>query len=121
MTLPLWFNIIFLNIAIFFSSFYGLKAFEIFQVNTVDKPRSWKIHQIWFNFSGSIAGWIALWLLIRKILHCIMSSSFNTVDISDSMLFLLAFIGITGHLPYTIAGIIESLKELATKITGILK
>ena len=50
-----------------FSLFYGLKAFDIFEVDRANKPRAWKFHQFWLNFVGSAAGWVILWIVIQRL------------------------------------------------------
>ena len=65
------------------SIFYGLKAFKIFEVNSDDKSVSWKIHQIWFNFLGSIIGWLAFIFLIVKALKFIELNTNPAINISE--------------------------------------
>ena len=109
------FNLVFLVFAGFFSIFYGLKAFKIFKV-TVPKTKkysAWAWHQRWFNFVGSVVGWTALWFLIQKAMTVLPSSYTLTINVWDAVMFFLAFIGITGHLPYTMMGLIKSIGDLA--------
>jgi len=56
------------------------------------------IHQGWFNFVGSLVGWLALFKLIDQ--------GGVEMDWGDMATALVAVLGITGHLPlalYTIA------------------
>jgi hypothetical protein len=36
-------------------------------------------------------------------------------------LIAIAFVGITGHLPYAVAGVLGGVKELALKVAGLAK
>ncbi len=112
---PVWLNWIFVIFGLLFSVFYGLKACDAFGVNSKEKPWAWHIHQFWFNFLGCGIGWCVAWLLTLRLWG-------NVLDFhpwSDLGLILVAFIGITGHLPYAISGILSGLKLLALKITGM--
>lgn len=100
MVIPLWFNKIFIIAALLLSFFYAIWSFVIFKVKTNERKISWIIHQIWFNFFGSFVGWVALWLLIRNVWFCIERTYTIEVTFGDAFLFLIAFIGVTGHLPY---------------------
>jgi hypothetical protein len=114
-------TIIFLVVGIGFSFFFGLKATEIFRVPTEGTTRAWKFYQFWFNFLGSLIGWVALWFLARKITACLLSSCPAQVDSMDILVIFISFVGITGHLPYTVMGLIQGLNDLAKKITGSSK
>ena len=115
-------NVAFPLVGLLFSVFYGWKSIDIFlEVPTTHKPWAWKFHQFWLNFSGSLVGWVALWFLTRKVLSCIRTSCSAPVNFWDVATFFLAFIGITGFLPFTIVSLIQGIKELAAKIAGLGK
>ncbi len=78
-------------------------------------------YQIWFNFTGSIVGWIVLWILICRHWDYILGrcATLNP-GWSDLLMGFIAFIGITGHLPWTAAGIIYSLGDIVKKAAGKL-
>ncbi len=113
--------------AIVGSVLYGWKACEIFDVSTKKKdseelqPRSWRIHQFWLNFLGSLVGWVAAWALLRPLVACATGPCALSVSTSTVLLFFLAFIGVTGHLPWavvgaiagSVGGIIEIINKLA--------
>ena len=58
-------------------------------------PCSAKIQQWVLNFTGSMAGWIAL----RYFLLARVGAAFQ-FELSDPFILLVAFYGITGYLPY---------------------
>jgi len=102
--------------AIVASLFYGIKACTIFEVAVAGKPTAWRLHQFWFNFIGAITGWIAAWPLVGAAFVCANSGCPTEVSASSVALFLLAFIGITGHLPLAVFGLLGGLKELVAKL-----
>lgn len=108
--------------ALVFSSFYAIKAIDIFGVeNAKDKYWTWRLHQRRFNFSGSILGWAAAWFVARKTWHYLQMGSPGQMNWSDLALVGIAFVGITGHFPYATAGLLQGTKELASKLTGLGK
>jgi hypothetical protein len=118
MMVPLWFTIPFAAIGLVVSIFYAVNAYTIFGAK---KPTNTpgQIHQFWFNFLGSILGWVAFWFLIRKIWHCLSVDCPGEFGASTVMLAAVAFVGVTGHLPYATAGVLEGLKVLALKLAGL--
>jgi len=121
MRVPNCLNIIFFVFGIVASTFYGFKAFDIFEVSVKQKPWAWKVHQFWFNFTGSLIGWFLLWLLIQKVWLGMQTFSLSQIGILDIVILLISFIGITGYLPFGIASLLQSLKELTQKFLGLLK
>lgn len=80
------------------SGLYAWKAFDIFDA---EKPEGARLcHQYWLNFAGSAVGWIALGLLTYKMVRCIETSCPAEVSMTDLVLGGVAFVGVTGHLPY---------------------
>jgi hypothetical protein len=104
-------------VAIAFSVFYGCKAFEIFGVDHAGKPGAWKFHQFWLNFSGSLAGWLILWVAIRRV-SLVVGSTDHALKMSDFILFLVAFIGITGFLPLSVVSFIQGIRDIVTRVWG---
>ncbi len=121
MILPTWFNYTFIFISLISSLVYGLKAFDIFgpRLTEENKWTAWHLHQIWFNFTGSLLGWIALWFVIRKTWNCIELSCPAQLDWSDATIIAIAFVGITGYLPFTLFSLLQSIKELASRALGL--
>jgi hypothetical protein len=94
-------KIVFIVIGLCFSTFYGWKAVDIF-VDTDQQfikqkmlLRSWRFHQRWVNFMGSAVGWSAGYYYIFLKLP---QSGF-TFKIEDTILILIALLGIFGFLP----------------------
>jgi len=113
--------LVFGAIAVAFSVFYGTKAIDIFGEPSDKKPWAWRVHQFWLNFVGSIAGWSAMWFLLRRVFAAIESSSPSSITWSDIALFFAAFIGVTGFLPFSVVSLIYGLREIASKIAGLGK
>jgi hypothetical protein len=105
------------------SLFFGLKAVTIFQVQAPKGkgPWAWWIHQFWLNFCGSFVGWVALWFVGRKVISCLGASCAFELTGWDVLISFLAFVGVTGFLPFTIVGLITGIKELVVKSTSFLK
>ena len=100
---------------VLFSSFFGFKACEIF---SVQKPKefSQRLYLFWFNFFGSAVGWFALWVILFKVLSCVEGSCQTGTDFGDLLLALIAFAGITGHLPIATMGIFSGLRDIAKSL-----
>jgi hypothetical protein len=80
-----------------------------------------RVHQFWLNFVGSLVGWTALWFLLRRVFASIESPCSPSISWSDVSIFLAAFIGVTGFLPFTVVSLIYGLREIAAKIAGLGK
>lgn len=119
--MTLWPDLVFLVVALGASVFYGTKACEIFEVSDAGKPRSWKVHQFWLNFAGSVVGWLALWTVIPRALTCVRDSCAPQLSASDVALFFVAFVGVTGFLPVAVVGLVFTIKDLVARLVGLLK
>jgi hypothetical protein len=105
----------FWGIAVVFSLCFGIYAVRIFvSQEQTKKDWTWWFYQGWFNFAGAITGWSALYLLIVKFGRNY-PDSVNQLTFLDLVIVLIAFIGITGHLPYAVMGLITSLADLFAK------
>ena len=102
------------------SVFYGWYACDIFEVSYTCKPKAWRVHQFWFNFAGSAVGWVAAWALLDTVLACASSACANSISFSAVALFFLAFLGVTGHLPMSLYGLIGGLKEFIAKLLSVI-
>jgi hypothetical protein len=119
MAIPVWFEIVFWSFALAVSAFLGGLCYEVHRLYRQDKwPR--EIQEMWLNFVGAIAGWIALWLLVRQWWGIWWVASVPPVPIhlsvSDYVLGLVAFVGISGYLPYTVIGSLQIFVPLVHKL-----
>lgn len=113
-------KIVFWAVAFSFSLFYGLKATKIFGVSTESMPSSGILHQAWFNFLGSMLGWILAWTFVPDIYDSIKYDSHFEIGLGRILIFILAFIGITGHMPYAIMLVINNLKLSFEKLSSLI-
>ena len=121
MILPNWLAWSFLGAGVVLSSFYGLKACDVFSVDRTGQPWAWRVHQFWFNFAGSAVGWGAAWCLAPRVWPSLTATSPIQLGWSDAAIATVAFVGITGHLPYATFGLIQGLVRLASKVSGVSK
>ena len=110
--------VVFGAVALAFSVFYGANAAAIFQVPEVDKL-SWRLHQFWLNFLGSLVGWAAAAFFFTRLLAAVASGKPVQFDWSSIGLALVAFVGVTGFLPVTVVTLINSIGALVGKIAGL--
>ncbi len=122
------FIVIYVVIALIFSSFYGLYAENIFYTkNQKEKIKEeydsesikyFHFHQHWLNFVGSCIGWFSLYLFI-SILQKV---EVKEISFANILLLIIGVIGIVGWLPMTLWGVTKSLadavKRVIDKITG---
>jgi hypothetical protein len=94
-------RLVFFIVAVSFSCWYGKNAIEALEVSEKDKDRIAKSpalrkHQWWLNFLGSFVGWCLAYIVLQ---HVYPGYRFEPVD---GILAFLAFIGMTGHLPFVV-------------------
>lgn len=112
----------FLVVAGIASAITAWKAFDGFAVPTTGKSLAWWVHQVWFNFAGAFVGWTAAWVVGRKLWTCLPNCCDTTLlKWPDAALAFLAFVGITGHLPFATMGLIQGIVDLAKSALGLLK
>ena len=77
--------------------FFGWRSVFIFVKPKEDgkygKKWDWWIYQIWFNSAGAFLGWMILWYFVEEI-------TFKPTNIGHLAALIIAFLGITGNLPY---------------------
>ena len=66
-------------------------------------------YSFFFNFAGSMAGWLLLLALYARIRS---DTALSSLGWADLVLGLLAFVGISGHLPQTAYGLVLSVSRL---------
>lgn len=109
------FTNIFAVIALAMSAFFGFMACRIFGVAW---PDSWagRLYQFWFNFTGSIVGWLALAIEVKRVLPQLETDAAPILSWVDAVLSLIAFGGVTGHLPMATMGIFVSTSRAAAAL-----
>jgi hypothetical protein len=101
--------------ALILSVSYGLGCYAALDA---PKPNNFiaRLHQFWFNTIGAATGWLAAWVVIVRWLSC---PSFVCRDEPSGwtiLLAVIAFIGITGHLPLAVISSISYLRALLSKL-----
>jgi hypothetical protein len=78
------------------------------------RPQLW--HERWLNLFGSLVGWVTGWLILVR--HCgwPIQKCGGQPDGWDLIGGLVAFVGVTGYLPYTIVGLISGVHKLAGEL-----
>ncbi len=75
----------------------------------------WKSYEFIFNFVGSFAGWFCFYALLIRTQNNI--PRFQGFTGGDIILFIVSLLGLTGHLPQTIYGFVESFAEITKRAT----
>jgi hypothetical protein len=107
--------VVFAVVALVFSLFYGWYAFDIFRVDRRSMRIPERVHQFWLNFLGSIAGWLLLWVAVQRLAFVI-ASPVHPLKVSDFILLLVAFIGVTGFLPLSVVSFIQGIRDIAGRV-----
>lgn len=100
------------------SAVYGWKAIEFFSepgnTNEASYTKWQRAHQFWFNFVGAFVGWTALWLLSLNFAGCLLGKcpTEARLEIWDALGTLVAFVGVTGHLPSAMAAMIRGISKI---------
>src|SRR5262245_7956130 len=115
---PTWLTVTIIIGGIIFSVLYGWFAFEAHAIK--DKPKKCSLefaHQVWFNFAGSAAGWVALWFVAFKAFRCVELTCPADVSSGDLALAAIAFFGVTGYLPFVSLLAANKLAEAVSKVS----
>jgi hypothetical protein len=115
---------------LFMSLLWGLRSIAVFPDER--HPRWGAIYQFIFNSVGSFAGWCCIYALAVRMRIALPSShnlltgcgpsvpgltgpaqSPPPLTAGDFLLFLMAVLGATGHLPQAMAGLLSSIERLA--------
>jgi hypothetical protein len=108
------------------SLLYARNAIAIFTNVSAEDAKArpaWRWHQRWLNFAGSMFGWASLWLLVRRLCRFagFCSAEPASLDLSLGVLAFVAFIGITGYLPFAAVGLISGTSALSSKAGDLIK
>ncbi len=115
--MTLWIIVPFWLVALGASVFYGARARDVHVAPGKDsgdpykdlKP-AYRVHQFWFNFAGSFAGWCAVWAMNPAA--CLRSECTANLTWGSAALAVVAFAGVTGHLPAIFARLVTNLAGL---------
>ena len=61
-----------------------------------------------------------LWVALRR-LGFVIASPDHHAEVSDFILLLVAFIGITGFLPLSVVSFIQGIKDITGKVLGMMR
>jgi hypothetical protein len=114
-SLPTWLSLVYALVAGAASVLYGCYAVAVFCETPPKLSRPQRIHQWWFNFVGSLAGWAAAYGLLLKAYRVLCLSQPANLGLSHALLFVLAFAGITGHLPRMLFATFQVIDRLIAK------
>ena len=104
---------VWLTLASIMSLFWGVRAIVLFESK---RNFWWKSYAFIFNFVGSFFGWGCFYVLLIRIQNSM--PTFKDFSGGDIVLFVLSLLGLTGHLPQAIYGLVEDLAEIVKKITA---
>jgi len=125
--IPCWVRITYAVVALTASALYGWYAVKIFLgVPPKDQQQnfkhreflSWKNHQRWINFCGSMVGWVCLWIVGVKFVPLLVADAYPPLTWRDVGLSFVAFVGVTGYLPAAVVTIVQTGASVLGKITG---
>jgi len=112
-------------VALFMSLYWGIRNLILYTTDLVERlgpehrklyflrkrGKCWGIsligvYEFIFGFVGSLAGWCCLYVFIKH-------ASFTDLKLADFVLLILGIMGLAGHLPRFILGIVISPEALA--------
>jgi hypothetical protein len=96
---------IFLLLGLIFGLFYASAGDEIYDTHA---KKTWaiKTNVALQRFLGGFTGWLVMWLLLDKRLDIFCNMPFNVhLNFVDVLIFLVALLGIFGHLPNLLANL----------------
>jgi hypothetical protein len=106
-------------VALIASGLCGRYAFEMHTFTTWnDVSKAKRYHQFCFNFLGSLFGWAVALAMLRRFGDCWLSQCSRDITQWDLIGGLIAFIGVSGYLPYATMLTVKGLRSL---ITNMLK
>jgi hypothetical protein len=118
--LQAWITWLYPFVAGVISLFYATLATVIFEAPVGGE--GWRkavqhVHQFWFNFLGSAAGWLLGWTVLPKVVGCAPGPS-KACELSapDLLVMAVSFVGVAGLLPYTLGALLKVLSDIAKEI-----
>ncbi|HBU69385.1 MAG TPA: hypothetical protein DEE98_03270 [Elusimicrobia bacterium] len=72
-----------------------------------------RFYQFNFNFMGSLAGWFCFHILTIRL-----KAPYLNIGSTDFILIILTVLGLTGHLPESIYGLVISIKKLGEAVAN---
>jgi hypothetical protein len=111
---------LYMTFAVVATIFHGFWCLQIWPVYEGLETTTQKIHQVWFNLSGSATGWLlGYWEIWHRFLPVSAGApGAQPLGWIDIVLLILALLGMVGYLPNTLAGISRSFTELSKKLAG---
>jgi len=113
-------DIIFLILAILFSVFYGIFWKQIWATPlsplSLGLTKSRLLHEVWFNFIGSLTGWTCLYIIYKSLSAFTWQTIVINISWQHIFLFIIALMGITGLLPYILWSISRAVDQIIGKI-----
>ena len=114
-----------LTLAIIMSLFWGIRGgyldfahrrdnfiLELNRTHNIYSLLNWATYQFIFNAIGSFAGWVCLYILVTRV----EPAMFGKLEVTDLVLFIISFLGITGLLPQTVYTLMGSVGRLAEAV-----
>lgn len=124
MTIDGYVAVVYWAVALVASALYGWHAVNIFKSHIAERTeephKAWWWHQRWSYFLGSLIGWLAVWLLMRKFSGCVFGECAADVGMLDVVGAFVAFLGVTGHLKDTVVSLVSGIGGLAGKLVEVL-
>ena len=115
-------DIIFLILAILFSIFYGVFWKQVWiSPLSPGLTKSRLLHEVWFNFIGSLIGWICIFVIYRSLLPFSWEGAVYNITWQHIALFIIGVLGITGLLPHVLWSISRSIDLLIERMLGVKK
>jgi hypothetical protein len=118
----LGFTLTYSVVALIASGLCGRFAFEMLTSATWKAvPKAQRYHQFCFNFLGSLIGWSVALAMLRRFGDCWLYQCSRDITAWDLIGGLIAFIGVSGYIPYATMLTVAGLRDLITNILKLPK
>ncbi len=105
------YDYIIFGVGFLLSVYLGWKAREIFseipKEDWIKRPKSWRLHQFWFNFIGSFVGW----LILLGLFIYFRGSGMKEIGFYHFIFLFIGVMGVVGWLPMGLMGLVARLVE----------